>query len=94
MKTRTRNPKDDGKPVVARHGYNTCNADRQLEVDLTLAILCAMFPGEEIPGRWICELTGLSHGGVHAIEQRAMRKLRTNPRLKQARQDLRREVAA
>lgn len=67
--------------VHSDHGHNCHNPERNLEIDVTLAMLCRVRrPGVEIPGRIIGEICGMSHAGVHAIEQRALRKLRLNPR--------------
>ncbi len=53
------------------------NAGRNVDVDLALAVMCAITP----PGvTWtrdaIAEITGMSHGGPYAIEARAIMKLR------------------
>lgn len=53
------------------------NAAVNPEVDLALAVMCAITP----PGvSWtrdaIAEVTGMSHGGPYMIEQRALMKLR------------------
>jgi hypothetical protein len=73
--------KKGGKPIVSEHGHNTADPDRNLEIDVTLALLCRIRrKGVEIPGRVIGELCGLSHAGICAIQQRALRKLRQNPK--------------
>lgn len=92
MKTRAPSGKySGGRPIRSRFGRNVTTPDRQLEIDLTLAVLCALFPGRELPGRWIGELCGLSHAGIHAIQQRALRKLRASPRWHLARDGRKRE---
>jgi hypothetical protein len=50
-------------------------------IDLVLAVMCAIqLPGECVPRDVIADLTGMSHGGPWAIEQRALKKLRTRLR--------------
>lgn len=68
------------------------NPSRNRGVELALAVMCALQrPGERVSHRAIAEVTGLSHGGSHFIERRALRKLRTALR---ARAGLQRELAA
>lgn len=70
-----------GPQMRSRFGHDTTDPERNLEVDVTLAVLCRLQrPGACVPGRVIGKLCGLSHAGIHAIEQRALRKLRLNPK--------------
>lgn len=51
------------------------------EVDLALAVMCVVAkPGACYSRNIIAEVTGLGHGGPWAIEQRALKKLRTRLR--------------
>lgn len=63
--------------IKSKHGRNVRASARNCEIDLALAIMCALLrPGESVPYHVIAEVTGMSHGGPYAIEQRALRKLR------------------
>lgn len=58
-------------------GGSIYDAHRNSEVDLALAIMCALVrPGECVTHRTIAEVTGMSHGGSYMIELRALKKLR------------------
>ena len=47
------------------------------DVDLALAVLCARFAGTPLRLQEIANATGLTVGGVQHIEQKALRKIRT-----------------
>ena len=67
--------------IHAKGGRRRRSAERQREIDLTLAVMCCLLqPGQCVPRTVIAELTGMSHGGPFMIEQTALRKLRTRLR--------------
>ena len=96
MKTRNHHPRRKATPaeisaanVVSSYGNATSNPKRNFEIDLALAIMCALQrPGERFSSRTIARVTGLSHAGPEAIVSAALKKLR--PRCR----NLRRELAA
>jgi hypothetical protein len=64
-------------PMKARFRRNVFSKERQQEIDLSLAVMCALqYPGQRVKAEVINEITGMSHGGAHAIIQRALMKLR------------------
>jgi len=63
--------------VRSKDGKHYRTAEENREIDLSLAVMCAVqIPGECVPRDVIAEITGMSHGGPWAIEQRAMMKIR------------------
>lgn len=75
--------------VVSAYGAATSDPERNREIDLALAVMCALQrPGQRFSSRIIAQVTGLSHAGPEAIVQAALKKLR--PRCR----NLRRELAA
>ena len=46
------------------------------EIDLSLAVLCAMAQGVRLTIYDIARVSGLSHGGVEFLEKNALKKLR------------------
>jgi len=63
--------------MKARFKRNVFSKDRNHHIDLALAVMCALqAPGQCVAQEVINEITGLSHGGTHAIIQRALMKLR------------------
>lgn len=73
------------KPVYSR-GYSCTRNAKTLERDnaakLGFAVLESIArPGEEISFEVIAEATGMKQQSVHRIFQRAMRRVRNDPRL-------------
>ncbi len=53
------------------------NPERDLEVDLGLAVMCALqYPGQKIRHEVIADITGMTREGSMHIEHRALLKLR------------------
>lgn len=74
---RVRVGKSGGPALATRLGHNISDPARNAEIDLALAIMCALQrPGETFTNRTIGEVTGMSHGGASHIEKAALRKLR------------------
>lgn len=48
----------------------------EAEIDLRLAALCVVAEGRELTIPEIARATGLSHGGVHYLQESALRKIR------------------
>ena len=67
----------DRRNIKAKHYRNVNVPERNQEIDLALAVLCAIQkPGEVVSVRTIAEVTGMSHEGPRAIERRALKKFR------------------
>jgi hypothetical protein len=64
--------------VATTHSRNVRDPKRNEEIDLALAVMCAIQkPGECLTHRTIAAVTGMGHAGPYMIEQRALRKLRS-----------------
>jgi hypothetical protein len=61
---------------AVRAGNTGATPAVEREIDLSLAVLCAMAQGVRLTIWDIARVSGLSHGGVEFLEKNALKKLR------------------